>query len=787
MLFCPPRLLPSSLRARSPCCSAGQRFRTALHYQRRTLVAGSTLFSKDVVKPDTPATENNSAGIWNFADPEGPVTNDPSTADDFVSRAFAEDNHQEASVVIAKPGDCRVIPSIQPSINPVRSDILLTSPTAVSGVPRRIIERFHYDVDGNKHVREQILDDEVRQWDMEIRARSLFSDGYKIKKWRQWFASIREAKETGGALPTIPTLRVSDRHLITALGADSKESFRDAWDGLDDGDKGDCWHRLSLWLACHSPNSLPEFLQTTCRHSSRKPIFVAVAACVQYLLSCFPALVGPSLVLECLHPDNWPVALLPQRPARLYIMYAGRDDVLYAWNLARERRIGMNPNTILGFMKRFTYFREVDAALEAIQMVKEAAHPQFPMESDEVVRHCCKLLTIDYIVDDGGGRKFRAFSKLLELGVPLTRDLMNVVLSNALKSDEPNVAQVILNHMKYEGIEPDAYTFMALLTNAVRVGNDELFQSMFQEYQVKKELQRNPWILSKILHAHFLYVAKGENLGEGSRTIFHSMLDMYGRLHDVSPLKDLLILPQTYVQKVDNVTPPSAVALFIMIATYLRYQTNMAKVEDIYSRFRDRVLGGHESIAPLAATEHTYNEFLVAFRASPAGFRPAVRVVEDMQHSSSSPIIIKAHGSGENRQVEHTPATVRTWTLLMSCFVFNKQPHAAEKVRVMMDQHGIQYNIDAWNMIISNHANSQNVPALAGAFKQMEREGIHPDSYTLNPLRYLRDPERLWVAIDELDRLESQQGVPEFGRDDNYGTLLEEGLQRLKDKPRGKT
>ncbi|RDW76261.1 pentatricopeptide repeat protein [Aspergillus mulundensis] len=447
----------------------------------------------------------------------------------------------------------------------------------------------------------------------------------------------------------------------------------------------------------------------------------------------------------------------------------------------------MKPSTILGFMKRFTQFRDIDAALEAVQMVKEAAHPQFPMDSDGVIRNCCKLLTIDYVVDDGGPRNFRALSKLLELGVPPTLDLMNVALLNALKSGDSNVARVILNHMRDEGMEPDAYTYMALLTDAVRVGNEEHFQSMFQEYQVKNDLQRNPWILSKILHAHFLYIAKGRDLGEDRGTLFHSMLDMYGRLHDVSPLKDLLILPRTYAQQVDNVTPPSVVTLFLIIATYLRCQMNMTKVVDIYSRFRQLVLEGHESIAPLAATEHTYNEFLVAFRGSPEGFRPAVRVVEDMQQSSSSHIIIKARANGENERVKHTPATARTWTLLMSCFVFNKQPHAAEKVRAMMDQHGVQYNVDVWNMVISNYANSQNVPALARAFKQMELEGTHPDSYTLNPLRYLRDPEHLWFAINQLDRAEFQQDVPESGRDDRYESLLEQGLQRFKDNARAKT
>ncbi|KAL4740816.1 hypothetical protein BDV11DRAFT_203987 [Aspergillus similis] len=651
MSFCPHRLLLSSVRVRSPSCSAERRFRTRLNYRQRKFIG--TSLSGNASQSNIAGPPENNDNLETCVRPDYHVLGDPTPGDDHVADSSMEKNRETVPVHLS-------------NLEPLRE-------------PKRIV-----------HYVQQFVDQGVWERDMEIRSTSLYYDPKSIRAWR-----------TTCRLIQLPELTDHDHILLKALGMASKESFREAWDRLPKNDQGAHWHRLSLWLLCHFPSLVPDFLQITCHGPFFKPVFVAVTDCVQHLLRFFPDLL-----------DRWPVLLMPQRPVRIYVANADHDAVHYAWNLVRRKRIHMAPNTILSFMKRFTQFRDVDAALEAIEMVKEAAHPEFRMNSEEVVRHCCKLLTIDFVVDDGGARNFRILPKLLELGVPPTRDLMNVVLLNAFKSGDTHE------------LEPDAYTYMALLTDAVRI-------------QVKEELRRNPWIVTKILHAHFLTIARRRDSDEDPSDIFYSMLDMY----------ELLILPPHYVQYENDVSAPSVVALYIMIATYLRCVKNMGRVEQIYSRFREFVLSGHESIAPLAATDHTYNEFLVAFRNSPAGLRPAGFTKENG----------KKNGNGDIEQVKHTPPTVRTWTLLMSCF----------KVRAMMDKHGVRYDIDVWNMIINNYANSQNF------------EGIKPDSFTLNPLRYLRDPERLWVAIDELDRAEFQKGTLRSDRN--------AGLQRLKDNPKAIT
>jgi pentatricopeptide repeat protein len=622
---------------------------------------------------------------------------------------------------------------------------------------------------------------------MAVRKKSLYDGLGPIRRWRVSFDAITEANAQENNSQNHPIqlfLSKGDEALLEKLKVDPEQSFSTTWAALKKAKKIGHWERLSLWLLYHYPELVPTFLRITCAKPI-KPVFSCVSACILYLQRFFPGLVDKSLITTCLHPSVWPVLLLPQKGVRVYLRTADRSGVYYAWNLTQKKRLHMTPQSILCFMNRFTEFRDIDRALEAVQIVRNMKHPILDLRSESVIRHCCKLLTLDSVVGDGNSRNFHILPKLLELGVKPTRDLMNVVLSNAYKTGDPWVGQSILDYMKQQKMEPDSFTYLALLTDAVRMGDRERLESLLQEIKPKKELHRNPWISSKILHSHFVFTAKQINPDEDPYAVFYSMLDMYNRLHDITPLKELSIIPHHYTPPEGSAnTPPSIVALYIMIATYLRCMRSFNLTEHVCARFKALVMEGHELIAPLAATDHVYNEFLAAFRKDPRGLRSSVQLIDHMLHNASSDA---SSTNVANSVFKNAAPTVRTWTLLMSAFVFNKQPLAAEKVRAMMNKHGVEYQLWTWNIIINSYANSQNVPALAQAIKDMERKGLAPDKYTLNSLRYLQDPERLWVAIDELDRI-SNRGSAAIPTDEENvekekdgGSLLEQGLRRLKD------
>lgn len=94
-----------------------------------------------------------------------------------------------------------------------------------------------------------------------------------------------------------------------------------------------------------------------------------------------------------------------------------------------------------------------------------------------------------------------------------------------------------------------------------------------------------------------------------------------------------------------------------------------------------------------------------------------------------------------------------------------------------------------WNVIISGFASQQNASAIAQSIKDLEDQGLSIDAYTMKGLRYLRDPEQLWIAVEQLDlksashlRRDAFNPNPESPHLDEAETeqLLDRGLQRLK-------
>ncbi|KAI9376826.1 hypothetical protein BJX61DRAFT_488447 [Aspergillus egyptiacus] len=776
MSLCPRRLLLSRFRPGLPSYLPQLQRSVKVHHQERKplgarylteYAAQSNTAVPDEVQQDLRISEDTLANLWEGTTSAGSATRGSS---DFVTSKIRSHSAQ---------GD---------------------------GVLHEEIGKIFYRVpttNGKVQIRVRNVSREMRAKEMAVRSKTLFHDEADLGEWRAARTRITKARFSGGdiAKDLVPSdLSETEQTLLDKLKMDPGVAFREAWGTIKKDRKGALWQRLALWLLHRSPELVPDFLRITCQ-SPQKPLFVFIRDCIFFLIRFFPDLVDRSLITTCLHPDAWPVLFLPQKGARLYLNGADRDGVYYAWRLAKEKRTHMTAETYLCFMKRFTEFGDVDRALEALERSQHLKEPLFRANSESVIRHCCKLLTLDSVVDDGSVRNFHILPRLLQVGIEPTRDLMNVVLSNAFRTGDSDVGHTVLEYMKEHEMDPDSFTYLTLLKDAVASGDRHRLQSLLEEIQPKEELHKNPYISSKILHSHFVYTAKTVTFDEDPNEVFYSMLGMYNQLHDITPLKELMIIPQHYTPPPGSgTTPPSVVALFIMIATYLRCLQRFEIVSTVYHRFRTLVLQGHEVIAPLAATDHTYNEFLIAFRRDPRGLRSAVHVVEDMLHTVSDGDRAKHL---KERGIQHVQPSVRTWTLLMSVFVYNKQPLAVEKVRAMMDKHEVQYSQQTWNMIINNYANSQNVIGIAQSIKQMEREGFVVDEHTVKSLRYLREPERLWIAVEELDKSSEQQYDEAYdedydeesdeahvrnsmlsnkGHEQGVASLIDQGLQRLKDR-----
>ncbi|KAJ5995769.1 hypothetical protein N7481_002746 [Penicillium waksmanii] len=618
-----------------------------------------------------------------------------------------------------------------------------------------------------------------------IQGNSLYSRELGLKQWRAAYKEVYLANRYEREIQNksvLPALRDVGKEILEKIHTDCDGSFRETWNALHRTEKASHWQRLAIWLLQHEPERLPNFLIVT-TECKEKPNFTMAYDCLRYLDNFhYDAWLKDwqsgthnyqSLVETCLDPRDWPLVSVTQKAPRLYIRRASHDGVLSALRIVKERSIRISAETALCFMWRFTELADVERALQALEFIPQKQDDGLTIQSDEVMRHCCKLLTLDTVQDGSAGRNFNILPRLLKMGVRPDRDMMNVVLSNAFKTGDPQLGNDILQFMKSHDHTFDAYTYTTLMKDAVSRGDRAKVDSLIHDIATKDELRENPYLASKIFHSHYIFTTK--------------YMDA-----DADPSRSFLSFRLTIHRTKGLTSPPSPIALYIMIATFFRCQNRFSNVQRIYGQFRQLVAQGHPLIFPLAKTDHTYNEFLIALRSNPRGLRLCIQVVEDMLHSSSA--------KQKNKTPYHVQPSMRTWTILLSAFIFNRQPRAADKIKEMMAKHKVKYNDVTWNVIINGYANAQNIPQTAASIKAMEQQGFSIDPYTMKSLRYLRDPERLWVAIDELDEAApappqdsqpaeiepSPEHEPELSSEEQREKELDEGLGKLGSKMKPK-
>ncbi|KAJ5297925.1 hypothetical protein N7508_008174 [Penicillium antarcticum] len=636
-----------------------------------------------------------------------------------------------------------------------------------------------------------------------MRLNSIYTRELGLRQWKPAYEAIYKAKVYERDVinkAVLPTLRGDGEALLEMVRSDCHGKFREKWEAMTRPQKAFAWQRLAIWLLQNDPKLALEFLLVTTA-TQEKPDFTLVADCLMYLDRFYYEdwledwqsgdHTYQSVIETCLNPREWPIVQPPHKGFRLFIRRASADSVNEAFRVVKERGIFMTAETALCFMNRFTELKDTQRALQSLQFLTKIQDPGFGMNSEGVSRHCCKLLTLDTVEDRDGGRNFRILPQLLKMGVNPERDMMNVVLANAYKTGDPQLGSDMLQFMKNHGHDFDSYTYLTLLTDAVSRGDRGRVDELVQEVEMQEELRKNPYIFSKIFHAHYTFTAKHIDPNTDPSEVFYSMLEMYNRLHDITPLKELHMIPPQYTQPPTQAIrgPPSPVSLFLMISTFFRCKNRQNHAHRMYEQFRTLAQQGHPSIAPLVETDHVYNEFLIAFRRADRGLRGCVRLVEDMLDSSSMP-----KETTDGRPLHPVQPTPRTWTILLSAFNYHNRPDAAEKVKQMMAKHNVEYNDVTWNTIINGYANAQNIPETAAAIKMMEQQGFAIDPYTMKSLRYLRDPERLWVSMEELDDQHIQKGLAPTALTSSGPTseiyvdteerdlLIDRGLEKLKPK-----
>lgn len=613
--------------------------------------------------------------------------------------------------------------------------------------------------------------------DIKIRLSTMFSVEGIPKVWVSYFQNLFKCKQEGkiDSWHPPPVVDQGTHQLFNTLLEKGLEKFKELWDAYGERAKCRQWPLVALHILSTRPALMPDFLIGT--DSAPYPPFAMVSDCMLYL-HLFHKEVDPNArqaaILQCMDPDRWPVVLLPQRGVRLYAMTAGKENAYRAMDIMRSRDSQVSAYTLLAFMNVCTQAGDVDKALECLRAIALIEDRQgLSMNSEAILRHCCKLLELDEVVDEGGVRNFKILPQILKLGVTPCLEMMNVVLSNAFDTGDPHVGLDMLDYMKEQGMEFSSYTYNILLTDAVARQDRDRVDALLHEINLHPELKDNRFIASKVFHSHYVFGAKDAYRSDNPGRHLMDMLDVYCRYYDPTPLKELGIIPERFnTMDVPEETQPSTIILTIMIATYLRCNPRHVATMRLYKRFRELVAQRHPVIAPLAQNPQVYNEFIISFRPYGADLKECVSIVEDM---------VRAEPFEINDTVIH-PAKPNdyTWNTLMSVFVAHRDMEGVASVREIMRQSGIKYTDVTWNTIINGTVRNQDIPATIAALKEMDEDGFAPDNYTVKAFRLAHDPERLQAAIEALDKeteklVEEEMKVLKRENDE----LVDRGLKRL--------
>lgn len=600
--------------------------------------------------------------------------------------------------------------------------------------------------------------------ELKIRSRSLYPWSIIHRKWRRTFVQHWQEKRkqkgpVGAVWEYFPYKQDEVLSWVKEIvpGADTPvRAMSKAWWDLPRGEKAKRWPFIIQWLLRRSPQDALKFLRATNLRQWPRPPFRMLADCFHYLEAFHRDELTSKLrtkayyhriLFSCLAPEYFPIAITHGR-LQVFLERCNEATLSRAFSEIVQWNIRVSSDTLLLFMDSFAKFHDVENALHALRLAA-TQKPRPNLDSSIVRNRICNLLKLDEVVDVDGVRNFKILPKILDIGVQPDRDMMNLILSNALSTGDSQIGWDIVHYMKQQGFHLDSYTYVSLIKDAVARRDIEKLDMIFRELDGNEDVRNDPYVTSQTLHALYSLSRKTRNPSKPHSDMFNLMVDIYRRAHDLTPLRELGIIPlHWYATDDGRNTPPSMHSLNIMIAAYLRKLEDPALGGEIFDRFQKMVEQGHKSFGRLAESDHIYNTFLMSFIRSSETLSHCGHVIEQMLQPLPPTAVLEDEG---NRQIIQAKPTVRTWTIFLSAFIFRRQIGASEKIKSLMAKQGIEFNDYTFNVMTAGYAKMEMVNETAATFREREKAHVPIDSYTIQAIRKLKDPEKLSDVLNILD------------------------------------
>lgn len=501
----------------------------------------------------------------------------------------------------------------------------------------------------------------------------------------------------------------------------------------------DRWAITALSLLLESPEHALQFLEVTNRFPY--PPYYFVSNCFLYLRAFHYEMLTSTpkskerfqrVLLNCLRPERWPPTGPSNIGLRLFFDFCDRNMASQTFSKILHSNIHISLDTKLQILSRFIRDQDIEQALQALQYATRDAQPRF-LESDLPKRRCSSLLLLASRQD--AHTMFSVWSKILETGIKPNQVMLNLFLRLSLQKGLYDLGHGVLDKMEDTGYTPDSITYLTLLDNASDNRNASQFDAVMRS--MDPSMKHNKYIVSKLLHAFSSFSRQFDRSPKEYYDVYMQMVDIYSQSHDVRPLEDLHILPESQLkQQRESKSPPSSHALVIMIQAFLRTQTRTSTIMACFHQFCRLVREGHGVVAPLAEDDYVFNTFLQGLQFVGSKMDPCFEIVQFMLQPDAEIAITK---SQETRLLQKTRPTTRTWTILMSILFYRHEPAAAWKVRGLMSQQGLSFAHVTWNVAIGGFAAMQMTEETILAVEGMIAEGYQPDDDTYHGIRRLQN------------------------------------------------
>lgn len=581
--------------------------------------------------------------------------------------------------------------------------------------------------------------------------------------WAPWpgkFSALFAGKLNGLSVEEVRNkISLGDvaRPLVEELfkNGDDVENVRKIWENWS-LEKKRRWPEIVLWMLPGPHRATSVFLAA----SNMKPLpHISMLADVLSYLEKFGAddraadaelaeLHG-SLVKTMLEARDWSHVHKSDRCLQLLLRHASPSEVFKLVQRLRLRKYAFGP---LSLLQVALFFTKAEKPRLAIQMLKYMVERGYTLESDEALQVCGDLLKLDTVEDRPNGRNFRLLPKLLQLGLVPNVLVTNIIISNATKSGDTEVAWNIFRYMQEEGITPDAHTLLHLLLDASERNDTVRIRNLFEYIRARPDLKHHRALASATLH--YLRTKYFNLQRNPSAELYGQMLEVYDGIYNMEPLVDLGIAHADWLQSTLEPKPrPTTRSLGIMALAYLQVERNPQIILNVYHRFNQLVEAGDDDIAPLAEGDYVYNGFITALSRHPSTLHECIRVIEYMlQPFPRLPPYMPHH----SRRLKKSPPTSRSWILLMMAFFRNKRELAAGKIAMMMQARGIEFDAKTYNVLIGGFSHAEMGKEAVEWLEKMMAANVPTDEWTFKALA--RSTDR-GVVAQEIRRVLDGEGV----------------------------